>query len=109
MKFYKNALKCCRSCWAHAAKDVIDAAYAIFKNQTISVSRNHLINCTYGGKINASLNQGCDGGNQATAFGFVQQHGLSVESLYPYTYVNKAENTGAVIKLAYFKCKQSNH
>jgi cathepsin L len=68
----------CGSCWSFSAANVIDAAYKIRKNQTISTSKQEFLDCSsYLG------NGGCNGGSQGLAFEYAQTKGIGAESKYP--------------------------
>ncbi len=77
---------------------MVDGTYALKKKLKISVSRNHLINCSYGFTPTKSIygTDGCDGGDPAIALSYVAASGLTSESLYPYTYENKHMESGPV-------------
>jgi hypothetical protein len=66
-----------RCSWAFASAAVIDAAYKIKKNVTISSSKQELIDCSV-----SFGNQGCNGGMPSFAFGYAQIKGVGSESVY---------------------------
>jgi len=68
----------CGSCWSFSATAVIDAAYKIKKNQTISTSKQEFLDCS--GYLG---NGGCNGGSQGLAFEYAQTKGIGAEASYP--------------------------
>ena len=69
----------CGSCWAFSAVAILDS-FALFKNQAVDLSEQQIIDCSssYG-------NHGCNGGINYYGLAYVQDHGLSTESQFPYT------------------------
>jgi len=69
----------CGSCWAFSATGALEAAYAIFKDQTIEASEQELVDCSrsYG-------NYGCNGGLMSLAFEYIKDHQISTEKDYGY-------------------------
>ena len=75
----------CGSCWAFAATETIEVAYAVTHQHTLdSLSEQELVDCSgsYG-------NQGCSGGWHYSAFSYAEDHnGLNSDADYPYTAKN---------------------
>ena len=72
----------CGGCWAFAATGALEGAHAIATGRLISLSEEQLINCD-------RKDQGCKGGNPATAFAWVAANGgrdnaLCTEKAMPY-------------------------
>jgi len=67
----------CGSCWAFATVATVESAYAIKTGQLVSLSEQELLDCD-------DRDSGCDGGYRPYAFQFVQEHGLTTETNYPY-------------------------
>ncbi|XP_072399509.1 cathepsin L-like proteinase [Diabrotica undecimpunctata] len=67
----------CGGCWAFSASGALEGQLAIQKKQKISLSPQHLIDCS-------TKNSGCNGGFMDRAFDFVKSEGLSSEANYPY-------------------------
>jgi C1A family cysteine protease len=68
----------CGSCWAFATIGSIEGLYAKKFETKLRLSEQHLVDCD-------DNNYGCDGGNPAWAFDFVQSSGAFRESEYAYT------------------------
>lgn len=89
----------CGSCWAFSATGSIESAWAISKNQLVSLAEQQLVDCA-GGKWG---NDGCNGGLMNQAFEYIIANGgQDTESTYPYTAADgtckfKAANVGAKI------------
>uniref|UniRef100_A0A915D0S5 Peptidase C1A papain C-terminal domain-containing protein n=1 Tax=Ditylenchus dipsaci TaxID=166011 RepID=A0A915D0S5_9BILA len=67
----------CGSCWAFATAATVESAYAVAHKELRSLSEQELLDCNLN-------NNACNGGNVARAFRFVHEHGLMLESEYPY-------------------------
>jgi len=70
----------CGSCWAFSAVGAIESLLAITTGQVTELSEQQLVDCStpYG-------NNGCNGGDMFLGFKYVADHGIVVESSYPYT------------------------
>lgn len=69
----------CGSCWSFSTTGVVESHYSIYKNESILLSEQELVDCSwmYG-------NLGCGGGLPTRAFRYVKRFGLSTETEYPY-------------------------
>uniref|UniRef100_A0A6P7GSQ2 Cathepsin L-like proteinase n=1 Tax=Diabrotica virgifera virgifera TaxID=50390 RepID=A0A6P7GSQ2_DIAVI len=77
----KNQLEGCKASWAFTATGVIEGQLAIQKKQNISLSEQHLIDCS----TEYHYNRGCSDGNSDYALLFTHDHGICSEGDYPYT------------------------
>jgi cathepsin B len=70
----------CGSCWAFGASESLSDRTCIASKGSVNVvlSPQYLVNCDTNAK-------GCNGGNPAQAWGFMQQTGLPLDSCVPYT------------------------
>ena len=69
----------CGSCWAFSAIGALESLSFIAGKDLIEFSEQQLVDCAGGYK-----NNGCDGGHSSGAFGYVRDHGIRLESSYPY-------------------------
>jgi C1A family cysteine protease len=69
----------CGSCWAFAATGALESAFALKTKELIEFSESELVDCSgdYG-------NEGCNGGEMNSAFDYVKDHKIGLESDYPY-------------------------
>ncbi|KAI6673070.1 hypothetical protein NL676_000976 [Syzygium grande] len=75
----------------------VEGIHEITTGKLISLSEQELVDCDVGGQ-----DQGCEGGWMNSAFQFVEKHGLTTETNYPYTGTDgkcnaKRESNRAVI------------
>lgn len=68
----------CGSCWAFAAAEVLESAYALKTGDLPVLSPQELVDCE-------STSVGCSGGYPDHALEYTVQHGLELEKDYPYT------------------------
>jgi C1A family cysteine protease len=70
----------CGSCWSFSSAAAIEAAWYFATGEIVKLSEQQLIDCNRN-----KDNEGCEGGNMANAFEFVQKNGgISLSSRYPY-------------------------
>ena len=89
----------CGSCWAFSTTGSTESAWFLSKNQSVSLSEQQLVDCS-----GAEGNQGCNGGLMDYGFQYIiNNHGITMESNYPYTAKDgtcnkqKASNVAATI------------
>lgn len=68
----------CGSCWAFSATGVTESFF-LFENKSVSLSEQQLVDCS-----RSQGNQGCNGGWPSNALKYIQAHGITSESAYPY-------------------------
>lgn len=68
----------CGSCWAFAATEVLESAYALKTGDLPVLSPQELVDCE-------STSVGCSGGYPDHALQYIVEHGLELEKDYPYT------------------------
>ncbi len=68
----------CGSCWAFSSTGALEGAHQIASGELLSFSEQQLVDCV-------QLCFGCNGGNQALAFRYLESHDIELESAYPYT------------------------
>jgi len=68
----------CGSCWAFAAAEVLESAYALKTGVLNILSPQELVDCE-------STSFGCSGGYPDHALEYASEHGLELEQEYPYT------------------------
>jgi len=73
----------CGSCWAFSTTGSLEAAYAIFKNQSIDASEQELVDCSWD-----DGNQGCNGGLMSQGFDYIMDNDISAEADYQYAGVD---------------------
>jgi len=68
----------CGSCWAFSTTGAVEGAYFIKHGEQKSFSEQQLVDC------DRKVNQGCNGGDMAEAFKYIESSPLELESDYPY-------------------------
>jgi C1A family cysteine protease len=92
----------CGSCWAFSATEGVESAWFLAKKQLLILSPQQIVSCD-------ANDDGCDGGDLPTAFGYIQQNGLEPDAVYPYTSGNGDDgsclfdSTKVVAKISGFK------
>lgn len=74
----KNQGKC-GSCWSFSTTGSIESHLSIYKNLSILLSEQELVDCSW-----MYANMGCSGGMVDRAFRYVKRFGLVTEDEYPY-------------------------
>jgi cathepsin L len=87
----------CGSCWAFSTIANVEAHLAINTNKLIKLSEQQLVSCVpnpahCGGK------GGCDGAVEELGFEYIKQHGITLDSYYPYLEKNSPCNHKLVSK-----------
>ena len=72
--------KQCGSCWAFSAVGAVESADAIASGDLKSFAEQQLVDCD-----KATGNMGCNGGDMALAFEYVEKNALDLEADYKYT------------------------
>ncbi|EAN31015.2 Papain family cysteine protease family protein [Theileria parva strain Muguga] len=67
----------CGSCWAFASVSSVESLYKIYRNVTLDLSEQELVDCETSSK-------GCEGGFGDTALKYIQNKGVSTDSEIPY-------------------------
>lgn len=68
----------CGSCWAFAATETLESAYALLNGDLEILSPQELVDCD-------TTSYGCSGGYPDHALEYIIAHGLETEKEYPYT------------------------
>jgi len=69
----------CGSCWAFSTTGVLEGFYFVNNGKLLSFSEQQIVDCNF------PINLGCNGGLPYKAVKYVANHGISLESDYPYT------------------------
>jgi cathepsin L len=70
----------CGSCWAFSTTGGLEGSWQIASGSLTSLSEQQFVDCD-----TADGNQGCNGGDMATAFKWSESTNVATESSYPYT------------------------
>jgi len=70
----------CGSCWAFSAVGAMEGRNKIKNGLLVKLSEQQLVDCAGG----VYGNEGCNGGEMNTAFDYARDHGMELESDYPY-------------------------
>lgn len=98
----------CGSCWAFSTTGSTESAWSISKKESVSLSEQQLVDCS-----GAEGNQGCNGGLMDYGFQYIiDNHGITMESNYPYTAkdgtCNKQKASNVAVTLSGFKDVPTN-
>ena len=69
----------CGSCWSFSATGVLESHFSIYKNESLLLSEQELVDCSY-----FYGNLGCGGGMPTRAFRYIKRFGITTEKEYPY-------------------------
>jgi C1A family cysteine protease len=87
----------CGSCWTFSSTGALEGAHQIASGELLSFSEQQLVDCA------RFVAFGCNGGNESTAFNYLEKHAIMLEEAYPYTAVDTADclqsddNTGIFV------------
>lgn len=66
----------CGSCWAFAGVAAVESAYLAYKNQTLNLAEQELVDC--------AANRGCHGDTVPRGLDYIQENGIVEEQVYEY-------------------------
>lgn len=69
----------CGSCWSFSTTGSIESHLSIYKNETVLLSEQELVDCSW-----MYANMGCSGGMVDRAYRYIKRFGLVPENDYPY-------------------------
>lgn len=72
----------CGSCWAVAATGALEMHLELATGEATELSYEHLVDCVPN-PLMCGGQGGCDGATAELAYGYVQEHGISLSSAYP--------------------------
>lgn len=75
----------CGSCWTFSSTGALEGAHQIASGELLSFSEQQLVDCA------RFIAFGCNGGNESTAFNYLESHAAMSEDAYPYTAVDTAD------------------
>ena len=70
----------CGSCWAFSTVGALEGLSALSDGKIVDYSPQQLVDCAGG----PYQNEGCNGGDMSTAFWYVIDNGITLDSKYPY-------------------------
>jgi C1A family cysteine protease len=79
----------CNNCWAFSTVAALEAQWCLKKGAPTVLSEQQLVDCN---RNNETGNWGCDGGNQASAYAYIEGNG-GIQNLTTYPYEEDKEHS----------------